>query len=121
MGDTADGTWGSRELGGYIRREQGRQNPEYEPMRQAEIDDLSREAGRPLTEREAYEYLKRRTHRQAVGTMLEPKRDLTLEDIDRAERAWRLKQLLHADEAYQREMENRANQDSDVDGETEEE
>ena len=47
-------------------------------------------------------------------------RDITLEDIDRAERAWRLKQVLHADEAYQREMEDRANQDSDVDGETEE-
>jgi hypothetical protein len=25
MGDTAEGSWGSRELGGYIRREESRQ------------------------------------------------------------------------------------------------
>lgn len=28
MGDTAEGSWGSRELGGYIRREEARQERE---------------------------------------------------------------------------------------------
>ena len=74
MGDTADGSWNSRELGGYIKREQGRHemDPEYEPMKQAEIEELSREAGRELTEREAYQYYKRRTLERALKDMLTP-------------------------------------------------
>lgn len=45
--------------------------PKYEPMSPDELAELSREAGRPLTELEAMEYLKRRVHRAAVESMLE--------------------------------------------------
>jgi len=42
----------------------------YAPMAKAELETLSNEAGRELTEREAYEYLKRKTNRLAVEHML---------------------------------------------------
>lgn len=45
-------------------------DPPYSPMSPDELAELSREAGRPLTESEALEYLKRKIHRQAVNNML---------------------------------------------------
>jgi hypothetical protein len=42
----------------------------YAPMAKAELEALGNEAGRELTEREAYEYLKRKTNRLAVEHML---------------------------------------------------
>lgn len=45
--------------------------PPYQPMSAEELAELSRDAGRELTEREAMEYLKRRTHARAVGRMLD--------------------------------------------------
>lgn len=49
----------------------------YDPMSPLEIAELSREAGRDLTPKEAMEYLKRRTHSRSVDQMLEaPSRDL---------------------------------------------
>lgn len=45
-------------------------NPSYQPINPAELQELSREAGRQLTEREALEYLKRKVHKLAVENML---------------------------------------------------
>jgi hypothetical protein len=42
----------------------------YQPLSPAEHADLENEAGRPLTEDEAYDYIKRRTQAGAVANML---------------------------------------------------
>lgn len=43
---------------------------DYDPMSAQELADLSREAGRELTEPEAYAFIRRRTHDSAVNEML---------------------------------------------------
>jgi hypothetical protein len=48
--------------------------PDYTPMAEQELRDLEREAGRPLSERQAQEYLLRKRQREAVNQMLEGKR-----------------------------------------------
>lgn len=42
MGDTENGSWGSRELGGYIRREQARKEHEAKPNNPVTLRELFR-------------------------------------------------------------------------------
>lgn len=65
----ADEKW-EREKWEQDQRERAHMTP-YQPMNADELAELSREAGRELTEHEAMEYLKRRVHRAAVDNMLD--------------------------------------------------
>jgi hypothetical protein len=55
----------------------------YEPMSQAELRDLSREAGRTLTEAQAQAYRRRKLFDQSVSDMLEDMRQRELTETIR--------------------------------------
>jgi hypothetical protein len=50
MGDTADGSWGSRELGGFIRREEARNWEER--VRKLEAQGLTRSDAQAVVDAE---------------------------------------------------------------------